>query len=220
MTLRIRTPSEMMSLEDIPDICPNCGHHITPEFLAENKRYTGKAQIKDLVFVCNRQKCNEPFIAEYIRIETPSEVFYALVRVTPPKVERIEFDEDIENISNAFCDIYRQSLKAECHGLSQIAGPGYRKALEFLIKDYAIRENPNDKDMIESMLLGNVIKSYIKGKVQAIAEKASWLGNDETHYKRKWEEKDIEDLKLAIKCTVSFIQYEISSDRLNNEMKR
>ena len=35
-----------------------------------------------------------------------------------------------------FLTIYNQSLSAEDNNLDQIAGIGYRKALEFLIKDY------------------------------------------------------------------------------------
>lgn len=35
--------------------------------------------------------------------------------------------------------------------------------------------------------------------------RAVWLGNDETHYVRKWEEKDVNDLKLLVRLTVNWI---------------
>ena len=48
------------------------------------------------------------------------------------------------------------------------------------------------------------ITAYIAHpKVASLAERDVWLGNDETHYVRKWEGKDVQDLKLLIKLTVS-----------------
>ena len=45
-----------------------------------------------------------------------------------------------------------------------------------------------------------------------------WLGNDEVHYTRKWEDKDIHDLKSLIMMTVSHIDLTIESDRYLKEM--
>src|SRR5687767_3154472 len=39
-----------------------------------------------------------------------------------------------------------------------------------------------------------------------IAKRATWLGNDATHYYRKWEDKDIHDLKNLIELTVLWIE--------------
>ncbi|WP_334215259.1 hypothetical protein [Salinimicrobium catena] len=38
---------------------------------------------------------------------------------------------------------YLQSLEAEHHGLDELAGMGYRKAIEYLVKDWAIKNNPD-----------------------------------------------------------------------------
>ena len=65
-----------------------------------------------------------------------------------------------------------------------------------------------------------VINSYMKEapKVKSCAEKAVWLGNDETHYERKWENKDINDLKLLIKLTLHHIEAEILTEKFEAEM--
>lgn len=34
----------------------------------------------------------------------------------------------------------------------------------------------------------------------------AWLGNDETHYVRKWEDKDLKDLKKLISLTIHWIE--------------
>ncbi len=44
---------------------------------------------------------------------------------------------------------------------------------------------------------------------------ATWLGNDETHYVRKWENKELSDLKKLVELTV----YWVASDILTRELE-
>jgi hypothetical protein len=98
-----------------------------------------------------------------------------------------------------------------------VAGPGYRKALEFLIKDYIISQFADEdaekraahKSAVEKQQLGPCIQEYIKNdRIKEISKRAAWLGNDETHYVRKWEDKDMEDLKRLISLTRHWIEEE------------
>jgi hypothetical protein len=133
----------------------------------------------------------------------------------PSEPQPTTFEKVIVDLSPEFVRIYAQALAAEAHNLSEIAGPGYRKALEFLVKDYAISVNPNETINIRKMLLGIVIANYIKyDKVATLAARAAWLGNDETHYERKWIDKDLQDFKKLIIATVHFI----SMDRLVTDL--
>lgn len=45
-----------------------------------------------------------------------------------------------------------------------------------------------------------------------------WLGNDETHYVRRWEEKDLSDLKRLISMTVSWIDLVMDSEAYQESM--
>ncbi len=45
-------------------------------------------------------------------------------------------------------------------------------------------------------------------RVRQCAERAIWLGNDETHYERRWMGKDLQDLKVLTKLTVNWIHSE------------
>ena len=106
---------------------------------------------------------------------------------------------------------------AEANGLDQIAGPGYRKSLEFLVKDFLVNHvHPGDlekENTIKGMFLGKCIEDMIDEKrIKNCAKRAAWLVNDETHYTRKWEEKDIHDLKSLINMTVNWIDLVIASD--------
>jgi len=45
-------------------------------------------------------------------------------------------------------------------------------------------------------------------RVKQMARRAAWLGNDETHYSRKWEDKDLHDLKKVLELTTDWISME------------
>jgi hypothetical protein len=50
--------------------------------------------------------------------------------------------------------------------------------------------------------LANCLSQYIDNvNIKSIGHRAIWLGNDETHYVRKWETKDLGDLKKLIDIT-------------------
>ena len=115
--------------------------------------------------------------------------------------------------------IYNQAFSAEQYNLTEICGVGYRKALEFLIKDYLIINNPDETEKIQKKLLGSCISEYIDNtRLKSVAKRAVWLGNDETHYIRKWETKDLQDLKKLIELTLHWIEMETLSESLESEM--
>ena len=51
-----------------------------------------------------------------------------------------------------------------------------------------------------------------------MATRASWLGNDETHYQRKWEDQDLEDLKKVLQLTVHWISMEELTESVIKKM--
>lgn len=63
------------------------------------------------------------------------------------------------------------------------------------------------------MLLGQCINDYIDDdKIKKSSKVSAWLGNDETHYIKKFEDKDINDLKRFIDTVVYFILYNLNVD--------
>ena len=78
-----------------------------------------------------------------------------------------------------------------------------------MIKDYAISLAPDRADEIRKKFSGAVISEYISdARIQAVAKRSLWLGNDETHYLRKWTDRDISDLVTLIKLTTNWIEIE------------
>lgn len=132
---------------------------------------------------------------------------FMLGELFPITIQRSEHSETIKTVSPDFVSSFGEAEVAEKHGLKMICGPGYRKALEFLIKDYVIGSHKDKADEIKKLNLGKCIQDYVAdGKVKLVAARAVWLGNDETHYERKWEDKDLNDLKTLIGLTVHWIE--------------
>jgi hypothetical protein len=124
-------------------------------------------------------------------------------------------------LSPSFVEIHGQANAAEYWRLDQIAGVGYRKALEFLVKDYCSKIDPTKAEAIKAKQLGQVIADHISdANIQECARRAAWLGNDETHYVRLWTEKDIGDLKSLINLTESWINSHLLTQKYLNDMAK
>ena len=78
--------------------------------------------------------------------------------------------------------------------------------MEFLIKDFAIHKNPESIDEIKKQPLAQCIRNYISSEeIKLLAERCAWIGNDEAHYIRVQEDRDVSDMKAFIQAMVYFI---------------
>lgn len=67
--------------------------------------------------------------------------------------------------------------------------------------------------------MSSVIGKHIDdARIREMAKRAAWLGNDESHGVRKWEECDLKHLKELISVVMNFIQSDILHDRYLAEM--
>lgn len=121
-----------------------------------------------------------------------------------------EFGETINKISPDFVRIFNQSKLAERNGYNEICGMGYRKSLEFLIKDYLCETQPENSETIKIEPLSQSIKRISEKRIKTLAERCAWIGNDETHYTRKHEDYDINTLKIFINSVIHYIEAEFA----------
>ena len=123
--------------------------------------------------------------------------------------EPFVFNRIIVQISERFCSVFNEAFRTHYLGLYNICGPSYRKALEILIKDYCIFLHPERKETIVKKELYLCAKEDIDSQtVRDIAARAVWLGNDETHYEKRWTSKNVDDLFKLIE----FLQDAIIQD--------
>lgn len=212
-------------IDHLPDECPVCrrGLEISePVFSALIDR--PPTVFIELACRCPRADCARLFVSTYFQpplegTASEKDMRFLFVHSVPYTYEDRVFGERIKEISPTFAKTWNQSSKAETDGLLEICGPGYRKALEFLIKDYLVHLYPDRVDDIKKKLLGRCISDDVKDvNLKACASRAAWLGNDETHYDRRWEAHDLQDLKTLIELSVRWIESELLTAQYKGDM--
>ena len=187
--------------------CPFCHTNIVPHYLCLDNSF--------LFAHCPNNTCNRHFV-----LVQDKDGKY--VKVLPNSIPSSKvFSEIITSISPSFSAIYNQAYHAEQANLDQICGVGYRKALEFLIKDYLISKEKDEKvvENIKNKFLNNCIQEDVQNEnIKNVAKRAVWLGNDETHYIRKWADKDVSHLKQLIELTIRWIENEVETERVLQEI--
>ncbi len=207
-----------LELDAFPDSCPLCHQGIEPIF---RSAWLDNPHVA-ILFQCPRSRCRRLFLSMYDKNERAymggPDVF-DLKGSAPWKPREHIFPDEIKTISSMFCTIYNESEEAEQRGLKNICGPGYRKALEFLIKDYVTNEKGVAVESIRGANLGTCIDEHIDDEnIKDCAKRAAWLGNDQTHYDMKWEDKVLNDLKNLIELTVTWIHSEYVTKKIKEEM--
>ncbi len=164
--------------------------------------------------------CKNSFIWYTKRIPISGGHYYKIFKFSKWNHKVRKFNEIINNLSKNFVKIYWEAEVAEFDNLLEICGIWYRKSLEYLIKDYAISLNEeSEHEKIKQIQLWPCINNYIDNqKIKDISKRAVWIWNDETHYIRKWENKDLSDLKNLINIVLHYIEMEIESNRYEDEM--
>ncbi|NBD21452.1 DUF4145 domain-containing protein [Aquabacterium fontiphilum] len=203
----------------VPDLCPRCHHRIHPKVVTASS--ISDRSVSQAIFKCTNQKCQELFIATYVfnaKVGSGGRQ-YELRAVAPFSAQPADFPETVQCLSPTFVEIYNQVIAAESRSLDQLVGIGLRKALEFLVKDFASAINPDKAEQIKASMLAPCITQFIDDiNIKECAKRAAWLGNDETHYVRKWESKDVSDLKLLVRLTVNWIDSFLLTQKYIEEM--
>ena len=199
---------------DMPTECPICKIGIQPNPLCAKIYETENKHITRLGVFLKCPVCHHAYVIEYSRDSERYSNFEIMNYCEPNHFKEKTFDDLPHELSSNFKRIYNQSFEAETQGLYEIAGMGYRKALEFLIKDFLILEYPDDAESIKQMTLSNCISNKINNEnIKVVASRCAWIGNDETHYYRKHEELSINDLKEFLNVTLYWISACISTKK-------
>lgn len=198
-------------------ICPMCKHAINPERLKLYGYYDDASNTcVSMMYLCHG--CCNTFVAKYRIVDTG---IAKLQYCGPSTHEDRKFDDRILALSPRFVKIYNQAKAAEEDNLDEICGMGYRKALEFLVKDFLCNQTPNDTEEIKSMMLGKVISTKITDDaIRITASRCAWLGNDQTHYVQKFEECDLKMLKDLLEATVHWIAMKLITEEAAKIDKR
>ena len=189
-----------ITVEEVGE-CPCCHYASSPRYLDGFMISSKENDIPTTAFLtlyCT--KCHSIYIAKYISNMGIGSL--KLDFLFPQQINHKDFSDNIVELSPNFVSIYNQALESESNISTQgLAGLGYRKSLEFLIKDYLITVKKQSEDAIKELDLAKCIDK-LDDDLKEIAKASAWIGNDETHYFRKNPQYDISDLKSFINCLV------------------
>lgn len=196
---------------DVVSKCPHCFESIKPHLIYKTNHDNRLKSPLAILFQC--PACQKYFVNSYKPLDTVSSSVYLSQPILYTYKQLVDYDlpNELEDISKAFKEIYVQALTAESEGLSQITGLGYRKSIEFLLKDFLIHYQKEDAEKVSKMPLSQAIDKLQSQKIKDLAKASIWLGNDETHYVKKYEDKDVTDMKRFIRSLAYFISSELTA---------
>ena len=185
-----------------PSQCPHCHKGMEPTFIFQN----AEKDVSYSLWKCTFRDCGKQFIV-FHKIEGGG-IIHLNGYLDGNPIGPF-WPETIKNLKSKFIEAYNQALKAEYLGLDEISGMGFRKAIEYLVKDYLIQRDSSLEGKIENKLLASVIwenfSSPQESDLKDLLQRATWLGNDMTHYLKYHENFDIDDLKELIKLVMDEI---------------
>lgn len=190
---------------ELPSKCIHCGRIMTPDVEASTDDKNLKAA---LLLKCTY--CGKYFVAAY---ELISPEHFHLIEYSYSAIIDYDLPIELEEFSPTGVEIYKQALKAEYYNLDQISGIGFRKALEYFIKDFLVNERNKTEYTERAIPLMQAIKELNFDKMINLATAATWIGNDETHYLKKYSKSEVDNMKKFIKALAFYLSAERSAGK-------
>jgi hypothetical protein len=185
-----------------PSQCPHCHNGIEPRPIHQSIAHA----VNYSIWKCTFRDCGKLFIAVHQVLDQRQLKFIGFLDGQPIGPY---WPQTIKKIKSKFIETYNQALKAEYFNLDEIAGMGFRKAIEYLVKDYLIHSASSLEGKIEDKLLANIISENFNSPqekdLKDLLQRATWLGNDMVHYLKYHENFDINDLKDLIQLVMDEI---------------
>lgn len=192
-----------------PEKCPHCGSDFVPTVLDSIEYPSGNKYVG--VLYC--ELCSN---ISFIDVYQPKNQKLAIVKSLYPQKAIFDLPHEIKKFYPDFANFYQQAITAEVCNLKDICGMGLRKALEALIKEYALQKFPLEEKHIKNEFLSATVKRIKNEHIQILARKISWLCNDQVHYSYiKHPEYGLSDIKDFIKALCYFILMEKIFEKAN-----
>lgn len=167
----------------IPQSCPLCGIGNNPTTNEVGRLEIQEGYVFTLHHRCPACKKYHMTNQEYLNQDDKT----TMILVYPNKVV-IDIDDLFIEHAPRFVEFYSEAVEAEKMGLENIAGTGYRSAIECLIKDYALAFELDDKEYLSDpkLTFNNAIDRYVKNDdlLKGALHFIRTVGNDYTHWNK------------------------------------
>lgn len=167
----------------IPQSCPLCGIGNNPTTHEVGRLEIQEGYVFTLHHRCPACKKYHMTNQEYLNQDDKT----TMILVYPNKVV-IDIDDLFIEHAPRFVEFYSEAVEAEKMGLENIAGTGYRSAIECLIKDYALAFELDDKEYLSDpkLTFNNAIDRYVKNDdlLKGALHFIRTVGNGYTHWNK------------------------------------
>lgn len=167
----------------IPQSCPLCGIGNNPTTHEVGRLEIQEGYVFTLHHRCPACKKYHMTNQEYLNQDDKT----TMILVYPNKVV-IDIDDLFIEHAPKFVEFYSEAVEAEKMGLENIAGTGYRSAIECLIKDYALAFELDDKEYLSDpkLTFNNAIDRYVKNDdlLKGALHFIRTVGNGYTHWNK------------------------------------
>lgn len=208
---------------ELPTFCPRCRKNAIPKILGPVSIYVdddGPGEwVVGVPLTCGR--CQRGYVAEYSGghyTGTDYDDDLEYMGTVPEAEPHVSVSEALTKISPSFAKVYDEAVAAQATGLEELSGAGYRRALEFLVKDYLISKEPGKAAQFRRMPLAVCIRDHINlPEVQDLAKEAVNIGNDFVHF-TQYGKREVQELRGLINLVWRWIELQeevrIERDRL------
>lgn len=167
----------------IPQSCPLCGIGNNPTTNEVGRLEIQEGYVFTLHHRCPACKKYHMTNQEYLNQDDKT----TMILVYPNKVV-IDIDHLFIEHAPRFVEFYSEAIEAEKMGLENIAGTGYRSAIECLIKDYALAFELDTKEYLSDpkLTFNNAIDRYVKDDdlLKGALHFIRIVGNGYTHWNK------------------------------------
>ena len=167
----------------IPQSCPLCGIGNNPTTNEVGRLEIQEGYVCTLHHRCPACKRYHMTNQEYLKQDDKT----TMILVYPNKVV-IDIDDLFIEHAPRFVEFYSEAIEAEKMGLENIAGTGYRSAIECLIKDYALAFELDTKEYLSDpkLTFNNAIDRYVKDDdlLKGALHFIRIVGNGYTHWNK------------------------------------
>lgn len=167
----------------IPQSCPLCGIGNNPTTNEVGRLEIQEGYVFTLHHRCPACKKYHMTNQEYLNQDDKT----TMILVYPNKVV-IDIDDLFIEHAPRFVEFYSEAIEAEKMGLENIAGTGYRSAIECLIKDYALAFELDTKEYLSDpkLTFNNAIDRYVKDDdlLKGALHFIRLVGNGYTHWNK------------------------------------
>lgn len=176
------TVSKTLTIQ-IPQTCPWCVIGNNPTNNEAGKIEIQEGYIFSMHHRCPACKKYHMTNQEYLRQADKT----TMILVYPNKVVT-DIDRLFIEYAPRFVEFYSEAIEAEKSGLENIAGTGYRSAVECLIKDYALAFELDTKEYLSDpkLTFNNAIDRYVKDDdlLKGALHFIRTVGNGYTHWNK------------------------------------